>query len=168
VAVDVRQLPRNDQAVIGLGILIFIASFFPWYGYSVHAGGFNASDSISSWHSWATIALLLLIAATALAAVQVFTGASLPKTAVSWNVVVLGLAALGTLLYIIRSFTLDTASGVGGSVGLKWGAYAVMILALLQTVFAFLRVREAGDAMPWENRGGTTTAPPPPPPPPGA
>jgi hypothetical protein len=166
MATDVRQLPRNDQAVLGLGILIFIASFFPFYGVSVKSGGFSGSSSVTSWHSYATVALLLLLLATILAAVQLFAGSNLPEIPVSWNLIVLGLSALGTLLYILRAFTLDSGNSSGFSYGLKWGAYVVMILALLQVVFAFLRTREAGDAMPWEHRGtaaGSGDAPPPPP-----
>lgn len=173
MATDMRSMPRIDLALIGLGVLVFIASFFPWYGYNFNFGGFGSgSASINSWHSWAVLALLLLLAGTVVAAVLIFAGANLPRLPVSWNFVVLALIALGTLIYIIRTFTLDTASGDGGSVGLKWGAYVVMIFALAQTVVAFLRLRESGEAMPWQGgaatSGGSAGAPPPPPPPPTA
>jgi hypothetical protein len=156
---DIKNLPRNDQAVLGLGILAFIASFFPFYGVTVNIAGFKGSSSISTWHSYAVLGILLILAATILAAVQVFAASSLPSMPVSVNFLVAGLSALGTLLIIIRGFTYDTASGPGGSVGLKWGAYVVMILCLAQVVFAFLRLRASGDAMPWQNRAA---APPPP------
>ncbi|MGN6475242.1 MAG: hypothetical protein ACTHK4_16540, partial [Mycobacteriales bacterium] len=64
---------RNDQGVLAAGVLAFIASFFPYYGASVNAGGFHGSSSTSAWHSYATLALLLIIAATAVAALQVFS-----------------------------------------------------------------------------------------------
>jgi len=62
---------------------------------------------------------------------------------------VLAPSAVGTLLLIIRSFTLDHGSIGGLSYGLRWGAYVLIILCIVQTVFALLRMRAAGDAMPW-------------------
>lgn len=153
---DVKNLPRNDQAVLGLGILAFIASFFPFYGVSVNVGGFKASSSITTWHSYAVLGILLVLAATLLAAAQAFAGSSLPTMPVSANFLVAGLAALGTLLIILRGFTYDTASAPGGSVGLKWGFYVVMIVCIAQVVFAVVRLRESGEAMPWENRGAAS------------
>jgi hypothetical protein len=163
-APDVRSLPRNDQGLIAAGVLAFIASFFPYYGYSVSGRsgdllGFNASHSWTAWHSYATLALLLVIAATVIAAAQVFSGESLPQIGVSWNIVVLGVSALGTLLFIIRSFTFDSGDIGPVSYGLKWGAYVVMILCIAQAVFAYLRVRAAGEAMPWQQSGAAPHPP---------
>jgi hypothetical protein len=69
------------------------------------------------------------------------------------------------LIFIIRTFTYesDSADLPGGgkvSAGLEWGAYVLIILAIVQAVFAYLRTKDSGDSMPWDNRG--TTAPPPP------
>src|SRR3954451_15019598 len=147
---DFRTMPRNDQGVLAAGVLAFVASFFPYYGASLNAAGVHASSSTSAWHSYATLALILVLAATVVAAVQLFSPSSLPDAPVSWNFVVLALSALGTLLLVIRSFTLDHGDlGLGVSYGLRWGAYVLMILCVVQTVFAFLRMRAAGDAMPW-------------------
>ena len=146
---DFRQLPRNDQGVLAAGVLAFIASFFPYYGASLNFGGAHGSTSTSAWHSYATLALILVIAATVVAGVQVFSPSTLPQTSVSWNFVVLALSAVGTVLLIIRSFTLDHGSLAGISYGLRWGAYVLMLLCVVQTVFAFLRMRESGDPMPW-------------------
>jgi hypothetical protein len=171
---DIKNLSTNDKVFLGAGILLFILSLFlPYYGYSVDyegpdipgAAGFGSSDSTSAWHSWGTFALILLLLTLIVGAAVIFARDSLPDSPVAWNVIVLGLAALGALIFIIRSFTYDSDStkipGVGeASYGLKWGAYVLMILAVVQAVFAFLRTKDAGDAMPWENRGTTTTAPP--------
>ena len=171
---DIKNLSTNDKVFLGAGILLFILSLFlPYYGYSVDydgpdipgAGDFGASDSTSAWHSWGTLALILLLLALIIGAIVIFSRSTLPEIPVSWNVVVLGLAVLGALIFIIRSFTYDSDStsvpGVGeASYGLKWGAYVLMLLALVQAVFAYLRTKDAGDAMPWDNRG--TAAPPPP------
>jgi hypothetical protein len=73
---------------------------------------------------------------------------------------VLGLSALGTFLYILRSFTLDSGDIGPLSYGLKWGAYVVTILSLAHTAFAFLRMRAAGEPMPWAQHGGPAAQPP--------
>lgn len=149
---DVKNLPRNDQLMLGAGILAFIASFFPFYGISFHAGAFgSASSSVTAWHSYGTLGVLLVIAAVILAAILVFSRSTLPDISVSWNVILVGLAALGTLLIILRAFTYDTASAPGASVGLKWGAYVVMILCVVFTALAFMRLRSSGDSTPWQH-----------------
>jgi hypothetical protein len=160
---DIKNLSTNDKVFLGSGILVFIASFFPYYGASYDgpdiAGIGSTSTSTTAWHSYATLALLLLLASLILGAVVILSRSTLPEIAISWNVIVLGLAALGALLLIIRSFTLDSGDVAGFSYGLRWGAYILMILAVVQAVFAFLRTKDAGDAMPWDNRG--SAAPPP-------
>jgi hypothetical protein len=86
---DLRQLPRNDQGVLAAGVLVFIASFFPYYGFKLsgkvpgNVFGVSASDSVTSWHSYATVGLLLVLAATMIAAVQVLAADSLPEMPVS-------------------------------------------------------------------------------------
>jgi hypothetical protein len=119
----------------------------------------HGSSSTSAWHSYATLALLLVVAATVVAAVQVFARESLPQTNISWNFVVLALSGLGTVLLVIRSFTFDSGDIGPLSYGLRWGAYVLMILCVVQTAFAFLRMRASGDAMPWAH-GGVAPHPP--------
>jgi len=157
---DIANMPRNDQAVLGLGVLVFIASFFPYYGASGSFLGQHASSSTTAWHSYATLALLLLIASTAVAAVKVFGGANLPDLPVGWNMIVLGLSALGTVLLIIRSFTLDSGHIAGFEYGLRWGAYVLMVLAVLHTFVAYMSTRASGEAMPWASSSSDSTAPP--------
>jgi hypothetical protein len=163
---DLRQLPRNDQGVLAAGVLVFIASFFPYYGYSLSGSfagaplGIGGSHSWTAWHSYATFGLLLVLAAAIVAAVQALAADSLPDMGVSWSMVVLGLSALGTLLFVVRSFTLDSGTIGPLSYGLKWGAYVVMVLCLAQTAFAFLRVRATGESMPWAHHGGAAPTSP--------
>ena len=159
MATDFRSLDRNDQMILGAGVLAFIASFFPYYGASGSLFGHHESTSTSAWHSWNVLALLLIMAATLVAAALVFATESLPEVPVSLNFVVAALAGVGTLILIIRSFTLDHGNIAGFSYGLRWGAYLLMVLCVVQTAFAFMRLRASGDAMPWDNRGATPTPP---------
>lgn len=156
---DIKNLPRSDQGVLAAGLLAFIASFFPFYGVSIDIGPFSGSSSINTWHSYAVLGILLVIAATVLAAMQVFAASSLPDMPVSGNFLVAGLSALGTLLIIVRGFTYDTVSGPGGSLGLRWGFYVVMIFCLAQVVFTAMRLRASGEAMPWHHDSGAAAPP---------
>jgi hypothetical protein len=150
---DFRSLSRDDQAFIGLGVLVLIASFLPWYGTTVSASylghGISESSSTHAWHGWAALGLILMLVATALVVEQLFSDSQLPALRVSWNVVVLGLDALGALLIIIRSFTLPSSDVPGINIGLRWGAWILMIAAVAQVVVCLMRFRASGESMPW-------------------
>jgi len=148
---DLKQVSRNDKAIIGAGIVAFIASFLPYYGGSVSVEGFHASSSISAWHSYAILGLLLMFAAAAIVAARVFGGVDMPKLPVGVNVLVAGLAALGTLLVILRGFTADSGSGAGYSYGVQWGGYVLMIAGVIETVFAVMNFRASGEKLAWDS-----------------
>lgn len=164
---DVRSLPRIDQWFLGLGVVIFIASFLPWYGAS-YSGSLlgnriSSSASVTAWHGWAAFGLLLMLIATVVVAVQLLTDTTLPQLRLSWNIVVVTLDALGALIYLIRSLDLPSASGPGFSVGLRWGGWILLIAAIAQVIVAGLRFRATGESLSsWMPRGAV---PPPPPPP---
>jgi hypothetical protein len=65
------------------------------------------------------------------------------------------LAALGTLLVILRVFTYPHASYPGGSYGAKWGAYVLFIAGIAEVAFAVLGMRESGEKIPSLNRDGS-------------
>ncbi|MGH8891391.1 MAG: hypothetical protein ACRDV3_16720, partial [Acidothermaceae bacterium] len=94
--------------------------------------------------------LLFVFAAGAIVAARVFANANLPQLPVGVNVLVAGLAAIGTLLVIIRGFTYPHASGVGGSVGVKWGGYVLFIVCIVETVFAVMNFRASGEKLAWD------------------
>src|SRR5207237_5840511 len=64
---------------------------------------------------------------------------------------------------ILRGFTYKTASGGGFSLGLRWGAYLIFILALAIVAFAFLNFKASGEKIAWDatavNRGAAPGAP---------
>src|SRR4051794_27617061 len=102
MATDLQSINRNDLGVMGAGVLVLIASFFPFAGLDV--GPFSYSQS--AWSSYGVLAMLLLLAAAILIAVTVFARDSLPSTLpVGWHTIAAGLAALGGLLIVIRAFT---------------------------------------------------------------
>lgn len=160
---DLRQLPRNELGVIGTGALALLCSFLPYYGADFGAGAFRGSATVNAWHGTALLGMLLVVAAAAVAALQAFSPDTLPRMSVSTNFVVLGLSVVGALLVVLRSFTLPSGSGLGLSYGIRWGGWLLIIVCIAQAVFAVLKFRGSGEAMPWQH--GTTASPPPPAPP---
>lgn len=145
--IDLTKVSRNDKGLIGAGIVVFIASFLPYWGWSAHGfGGY----STSAWTGYATFGLLLLFVAAGIAAARVFGGANLPKLPVGANLLVAGLSAIGTLLVILRGFTYPHANVAGISVGVKWGGYLLMIAAIVETAFAVMNFRSSGEKLAWD------------------
>jgi len=161
---DVKQIKRNDQVILGAGILFLLLSFFaPFYGVSYHgAGGFGGSASVTAWHSYGFLAVLLIIIAVAIVAARVFGNASLPALPIGPNLLVVAVSGLGTLLLLLRGFTYKSASGGGVSVGLKWGAWVLYILAIAVVVGAVLNLMASGEKVAWDptamNKGGGAAA----------
>jgi hypothetical protein len=162
---DLRSLPRNDQAFLGLGALVLIASFLPWYGSSyslnVLGKGLSGGYSTNAWHGLAAFGIILMLTATGLVLVQLFAQSELPDMSVSWNVIVLALDALGAVFIIIKSFDLPSASGNGVSIGLRWGGWILIIVAIAQVVVGALRFRASGEPMPWGHHTATPPDSPP-------
>jgi hypothetical protein len=164
---DLRQLPRNELGVIGAGALALLFSFLPYYGAKYGVGAFHASATVNAWHGTALLGMLLVVAAAAVAAMQAFSPGTLPKMSVSVNFVVLALSAAGAALVVIRSFTLPSGGGFGVSYGIRWGAYLLIVACLAQAVFAVLKFRGSGEALPWQHDSAAAPMPPPAAPPAG-
>ncbi|HEY5457721.1 MAG TPA: hypothetical protein VIJ96_19830 [Acidothermaceae bacterium] len=161
---DVKQIKRNDQVILGAGILFLLLSFFaPFYGVSYNGpGGFGGSASVTAWHSYGFLAVLLIIIAVAIVAARVFANASMPALPIGPNLLVVAVSGLGTLLLLLRGFTYKTASGGGYSVGLKWGAWVLYILAIAVVVGAVMNLMASGEKIAWDptamNKGGGAVA----------
>jgi hypothetical protein len=135
----------------------------PYYGVSYNFAGIHESASVNAWHGYAILGLLFVFAAAGIVAARVFANVNLPQLPVGVNLLVTALAAIGTLLIVIRGFTYPHASGVGGSVGVKWGGYVLFIVCIVETVFAAMNFRESGEKVAWDasalNRPAAAAAP---------
>jgi len=156
---DIKNLPRNTQIMLGAAILAFIFTLLPFDG--VHSHGFGVNRN--AWHGFTGVVGSLLVLATLLLLLaQTFAPRSLPETPASWNVVAVALSGLAALFFIIRWISLpsESAFGITISDSLQWGGYILILLCIVITVLAFLRVREAGEPMPWAQHGGAAPQPP--------
>ena len=168
---DLRAAPPFELGVIASGVLAFICSFLPWYGAtgSGSVAGFRigtASYTLTAWHSYSTVGLLLVLAGTVLMAAVSFGRAALPATAVGWRWIAAAMCSLGALLYLIRLLTLhhDTTSfgGYKVSVGVRWGGWLLLIVVLVNAALAVLAAMRSDEPTPWQS---TSRAAPPVPPP---
>jgi hypothetical protein len=146
---DFKALSRHDQIALGSGVLVFIASFLPWYG----ASGGGVSVSVTAWHGLAAFGLILLLLSLFVTAAELFAKDSLPELPVKYPLVEAGLAGLGALFVIIKSFDLPSGGGFGVDYGLRWGGYILIILAIVQAGINVMRALHAND-------GGAAGIPP--------
>jgi hypothetical protein len=149
-APDFTATTRHDQLLLGCGVLVFIASFLPWYGVKFNDfGGFTgASSTTDAWHGLAAFGLILLLASLIVTAAERFAKDSLPEAPVSYAAVSAGLACVGAACVIIKSFDLPSGGGPGFSVGLRWGGWLLLILVVAQAVLSVLKIVHANDGAP--------------------
>lgn len=165
MAFDANSVKTTDWGVMGCAAALFIFSLFPSYVTVSFDGDEElnvpgASDGFNAWDSFAVLGLLLVLAVGVFAAVRVFGNVTLPSIPVGWNLVAAGVAALGTLLLVLRPFTYD--AGFGLDVGPGWSGWVVMLLAVGVTVFSVLAFRESGETAPWQQRQSQPPASQPP------
>ncbi len=150
MAADFKTLDKNVQGALIAGGVATILSFFSAYisvSYdSKLTGGIDLSNGISAWHSYATLGILLVIAATAIIAIKAFAADSLPD-GIPWNLAAFGAAALGLLLLVLRPLTIG-GGGNGVSVGPGWSGYVLWLAVAALVYFAFTLFKASGDKMP--------------------
>lgn len=144
---DLKNVSPFSLGALAAGIVAFILSLFNSY-VTVSASGFGSAGT-NAWTSFATLGMLLVIAATALIAVKVFAGQVLPPVA-PWFLVSAVVAGVGTFLLILRALTGggDVPSGMGISVGPGWSGWLLFIAGIALTVCAVLDSRAAGEKLP--------------------
>jgi hypothetical protein len=159
---SLSSLARNDQLFLGAGLLTLIFSFIDFAHGKVSGFGTVSGTNISAWHGIGTLAGLLILVALVVGALVALAPSALEQLPVSGRLVAVGAATLGLLFFIIRWLTLPSSSfgSIHAGYSLAWGGYVTLILNIVMIVVGFLALKAAGEAMPWENRGGTATSPP--------
>lgn len=155
-----KSVNNNDAAVLIAGAAYFLASFLPYVGFTGSAANdltsLGGGSSANAWHGITILAIFLMMAATGLVALRVFD--NVPDLPVGPRQTVLALTGVAAVITVIRVLTLsDSAFGI--SIGPKFGAWAMLILAVVAAAFAFMAFRESGETMP--SAGGDTGSPSP-------
>lgn len=138
---DPKTINPYDWAILGIGLLLFIFSFFSYYtisflGYSDSTGGWHLGNgSAPGWFGFALGFLSAVVVAVALFAPTV----TLPRSA---YLIAMAGFALSFLLYLIGFFTLDSLLGHGFSYWLSF------ILVIIGAVLSLLRAQQTNVALP--------------------
>jgi hypothetical protein len=155
-----KSLQPFEQGLLVTGVLTFIVSFFPWYGLSFKGIKFQGASigggsyTINAWHSYSTLALLLIFAATIVAAIRVFAPGTLSSLPIGATWVVAGLSVLGVLLELLRLLTLHHGDGLS----IRWGGYLLALVMIVNAVCAVVSALTSSEPVPWQQN---TSVPPP-------
>lgn len=146
---DINQANKNHLGMVASGFLAFIFTFISFYGWS--GGGFSVTWS--AWHSWGVIGCLLVVVALigSLAVAAAGMGmVQLPKLPMGLSLGVAAVSILALIILALRALTWPGYSVPGGSLGLRWGGYVLLILLFVQAVFAWLSAQSAGEKLEWD------------------
>jgi hypothetical protein len=133
------SVPRHDVIALVSGLLVFVASFLPWYRVTFSGEAeTGVTGTFNAWHGLAGIGLILLLFSLVVTAAEPYVGEDVSKRPVS--AVAALLAALGAVFVVVKSFSLPTVDIPGAHVRLQWGGWLLILLSILQAVITALRV----------------------------
>jgi hypothetical protein len=150
MAVDINKLSRSEQIISASGIVLFVFSFFAWYGVdSVKVAGVEVGGGTASgWDRTLGLfaALIAIIMAGQILATK-FGGMKMPDLGnITWGQVHLGLGAVA-LLFVIICFFDDKG------LDKKFGLFVSLLAAVGLAAGGFLKFQE-------EKSGGSAPTPP--------
>jgi hypothetical protein len=123
----VKAWSPRDWMVVAGGVVAFIFSLFDYVGAKLP---FVGSVSISAWHSYAILGLLLVFAASVTWALRSLKIITLPPLPAKYQVISAGASGLGTLLLLLRGVTYPSP------IGLEFGGIVLIIAGLVVTAGA--------------------------------
>ncbi|MEW1863628.1 hypothetical protein OG896_22720 [Streptomyces sp. NBC_00669] len=146
---DPASVNRLDWAILGIGFIVLIFSFFDYYSWDFGAYGVHlGSVSWSAWHfdhglfiAWFAMVLTVL-GAGALAASLFAPQIQLPTPARALTFLGFG---IGFVLYVIAIFAHSDFGPAGGH---GFSFWVSLILAGVGAVIALLRAQQTGTELP--------------------
>jgi hypothetical protein len=160
---DPKSVNQLDWAILGLGVLTLIFSFFDWYGYSPKGCGGDPvcngyNYDVNAWHGFfGWFAVLLVLIGTIAVAIDIFA----PQVKLPAPARLIGLAAwaLGTLSALLAILVVPGLS-VGGvdvpdsayNSSRDWALFVGVILIIAGLVVSFMRFQELGGKLPNRSR----------------
>jgi hypothetical protein len=155
-----------DWAILGIGFLAFIFSFFAYYTASASFGGISVSASENAWHGFfGWFAALVALASAALIAVELFMpNMKIPFAVRLGSLIGFAVATLSVLLALAVIPDSDGAAAAGVDTGHGFGYWISLVLIIAGLVLSVLRLKATGGRLPWEkgptNPGYGTPTPP--------
>jgi hypothetical protein len=125
-----------NRLIMIAGLLFFIDSFLPWYGFGGRVAGINFGLNIKGWSAGglAVIAILLAIAATVVATLE--TLGMMKDVGMPTGQLQLGLTA-GTLIFTLLRFVTQTSAT-------KYGLFVAIILGAVMTYGGYQKFQAKG------------------------
>ena len=154
---DLSKLTTADKVISISAIVLFIASFLPWFTVEVNGGAFgSASASGNGWDVgflWSGIPVILGLAMLAVVAIRAFSPeTSLPDLPITWGQALLGAGVLAALLVILK-LLIGEDEGFGFDVSRSYGIFIATLAAIGLAVGGFMKMQEA-------EGGGAAAGPP--------
>lgn len=137
---DLDKLSRTDRIIAGSGLVLFIASFLPWFDVSATATGFDETRSSSGngWDVgfiWGGIPALLGLLAAGMILATKLGNAKMPDLPVPYGQLMLGLGGLSAFLVLLKLLVGEDAPSdafgfVDVDISRAWGLFVATIAAL--------------------------------------
>lgn len=142
---DLSKLTTSDKIVAGSGILLFIASFLPWFGIDGFSGSGNGWDV---GFFWGGIPALLGLAAAGIVLASKLADVTLPDLPIPWGQAFLGIGVLAALIVLLKLLLGYEVCGFGACVDFdrKWGLFLASLAAIGLAAGGFLKFQEGDDA----------------------
>ncbi|HVT22858.1 MAG TPA: hypothetical protein VHE57_15875 [Mycobacteriales bacterium] len=131
---------RSEAALVVTGLLIFIASFLPWYGVDFDGGVAEAgvTGTHNAWRGLAAAGLLLILFSVVLTVASPLFGEDVPRRMPAVFAAVL--ACVGAALVVARSIDLPGLDIPGATASLRWGGWVLVVLVVVHMMISVLRV----------------------------
>ncbi|MEW2517118.1 hypothetical protein [Actinacidiphila alni] len=145
---DPASVNKLDWAILGIGAVVLIFSFFDYYSWDFKGYGINVSQSWSAWHfshglfiAW--FAMVITVLSAAVLAVSLFVPTvTLPAPPRMLSFVGF---AVGFVLYLIAIFAHSDFGPAGGHAFSFWIS---LILAGVGAVIALMRAQQTNTVLP--------------------
>lgn len=139
---DLSKLTTSDRIIAGSGIVLFIASFLPWF--SLDFGPLGKADG-NGWDVgffWGGLPALLGLAAAGIVLASRLGSASMPDLPITWGQAFLGAGALSALLVVLKLAIGHEEAGI--DLDRDWGLFVAAIAAVAFAVGGYLKFQEEG------------------------
>ncbi len=141
---DLSRLSLGDKLAVVGALIGVIATFMPWYSWSLSGFGVASSVSASLWDASGGIAFLILAAgvvAIAVIALRMFEVFDLSEQGVPEALVILIAAAVAALFTLFRLASIPGGAGAFGF-GRSWGLWIGLVGAALFVVGGLIKFQE--------------------------
>lgn len=156
---DLNKLTMGDRVIAISGIVLFVFSFFDWFGASLKnvPAGFSASEGGNAWDfTLPMLAVLIGIAMVVLVALKAF-GVDLPDLGgTSWGLILLIMGAVAfafVLIKVIAGVNVPDGAEDFIDISRKIGLFVGLVASAGLAVGGYLRFQE--------DKGASPASPPP-------